>query len=222
MIFLKNQDLRSASRLSLVNQKQDNYLLGNTTKGAVEVKVFLSWSGDLSHKVALILREWLPAVIQSVEPYVSSVDIDKGARWSTDIAKELEASSCGILCVTRDNIDAPWINFEAGALSKTIDKSKVSPFLFALKRSDVKSGPILQFQSTIVEKEDVRKLLQSINGAAQPALEEARLNKVFDVWWPELESKLKSLEEEAVKQAAPAHPEKPVAKKAIYSKNCLS
>lgn len=172
------------------------------------MKVFLSWSGDLSHKVALILRDWLPSVIQSVEPYVSSEDIDKGARWSTDIAKELEASACGILCVTRDNIDAPWLNFEAGALSKTIDKSRVSPFLFALKRSEVKPGPILQFQSTIVEKDDVRKLLLSINGASQPALDEARLNKVFDVWWPELESKLKALEEDAGKEAATVSVEK--------------
>ena len=162
------------------------------------MKVFLSWSGDLSHRVALIFRDWLPSVIQSVDPYVSSEDIDKGARWSTDIAKELESSGYGILCVTRENMEAPWLHFEAGALSKSVDKSRVSPFLFAIKRSEVKAGPILQFQSTVAEKEDVRKLLLSINAANQQgALEEIRLNSVFEVWWPQLEQKLKAVEQES-------------------------
>jgi hypothetical protein len=119
------------------------------------MKVFLSWSGDLSHKVALTLRDWLPSVIQSIEPYVSSEDIDKGARWSTDIASELADSSYGILCVTKENLHAPWLTFEAGALSKTMDKSYVSPFLFGIKRAEI-NGPILQFQSTVFEKEDLK------------------------------------------------------------------
>lgn len=102
------------------------------------MKVFISWSGDLSHKVAVILRDWLPSVIQSLESYVSSEDIDKGARWSTDISKELEDSSFGILCITRENLDPPWLNFEAGALSKSVDRSRVSPFLFGVKRSDIR------------------------------------------------------------------------------------
>lgn len=90
------------------------------------------------------------------EPYVSSEDIDKGARWSTDIAKELEDSTFGILCVTKENLEAPWLSFEAGALSKTMEKSFVTPFLFDIKRSEVQ-GPILQFQSTIFQKMILRK-----------------------------------------------------------------
>lgn len=157
------------------------------------MKVFISWSGNKSHRVALVFREWLPSVIQSVVPYVSSEDIDKGARWSTDIAKELEDSTFGILCVTKDNLNAPWLSFEAGALSKTMDKSFVSPFLFDIKRAEV-NGPILQFQSTIFEKEDIKKLLSTINKACgEEGISESMLDKAFEVWYPTLEKDLNEL-----------------------------
>ncbi len=157
------------------------------------MKVFLSWSGEKSHKVALVFRDWFPSVIQSLEPYVSSEDIDKGTRWSTDIAKELEDSSFGILCVTKDNLTAPWLTFEAGALSKTMDKSFVSPFLFDIKRSEV-DGPILQFQSTVFNKDDVFKLVRTLNKACgENQLTDERLDKAFGVWWPTLESELAKL-----------------------------
>ncbi|WP_120470107.1 TIR domain-containing protein [Bacteroides acidifaciens] len=160
------------------------------------MKVFLSWSGHKSHQVALVLRDWLPSVIQSLTPYVSSEDIDKGARWSTDIAKELEDSTFGILCVTKDNLEAPWLLFEAGALSKMMDKSSVCPFIFDLKRAEVK-GPILQFQSTIFDKDDVKKLLLTLNKACGDAgLKEELLSKTFDVWWPNLEESLEAIKGE--------------------------
>lgn len=160
------------------------------------MKVFLSWSGQKSHKVATALRDWLPSVIQSVKPYVSSEDIDKGARWSTDIAKELEDSAFGILCVTKDNLTAPWLTFEAGALSKKLEKSYVSPFLFDIKRAEI-DGPILQFQSTLFEKEDVRKLIKTINKACgDEKLTEERLDKTFNVWYPSLEKELKEIKQD--------------------------
>ena len=157
------------------------------------MKVFISWSGDISLKVATVFRDWLPSVIQSIEPYVSSEDIDKGARWSTDIAKELENSTFGILCVTKENIEAPWLSFEAGALSKTMEKSFVSPFLFDIKRSEVQ-GPILQFQSTIFEKKDIKKLINTLNKACgESGISDARLEKAFEVWYPTLEKELSEL-----------------------------
>lgn len=157
------------------------------------MKVFISWSGNKSHKVALVFREWLPSVIQSLEPYVSSEDIDKGARWSSDIAKELEDSTFGILCVTKENLYAPWLSFEAGALSKTMDKSFVTPFLFDIKRSEV-NGPILQFQSTVFEKDDIKKLIHTLNKACgENGIAEAMLDKEFEVWYPTLEAELNNL-----------------------------
>ena len=154
------------------------------------MKVFISWSGDLSHKVAVAFRDWLPSVIQSLDPYVSSEDIDKGARWASDISNELEESTYGILCLTKENVGAPWLNFEAGALSKSVDKSRVSPFLFNLKTSDLQ-GPLLQFQSTLFKKSDLQKLLRSLNEACgETKIEDGRLDNIFDVWWPKLNEQL--------------------------------
>ena len=159
------------------------------------MKVFISWSGEKSFKVAELLKEWIPCIIPYVEPYFSSTDIDKGARWSSDIAKELETADFGILCVTKDNIDSQWLNFEAGALSKAVDKAKVCPFLFNLKPSDISDSPILQFQMTNIDRDDFFKLFQSMNDA----LEEKRipveqLKKVFDLAWGEINSKFQEIE----------------------------
>lgn len=165
------------------------------------MKVFISWSGPTSHQVALVLRDWLSQVIQSIKPYVSSEDIDKGARWSSDIAKELDGSEYGIVCLTQDNLNAPWINFEAGALGKSMDKNKVSPFLFRIERSQVQ-GPLVQFQSTVFERNDMFKLLSSINDAHEAdSLEEGRLQQAFKVWWPMLQERLDAIPHEHAQHA---------------------
>ena len=137
-------------------------------------------------------------VLQRVETYVSSENIDKGARWSSDILKALEDSFFGVLCITQENIKAPWINFEAGALLKSFEKSRVSPFLFGITRTQLQ-GPLVQFQSTIFEKEDIKKMVSSINKACESlCLEEARLGKLVDLAWPQLQQELSSLKENHV------------------------
>jgi len=157
------------------------------------MKVFISWSGNRSKKVAQIFRDWLPSIIQSIEPFVSSEDIEKGARWNTDIAQELKVSTFGIICVTKDNLSAPWLNFEAGALSKTIDNSFVAPFLFDVKPSELKDSPISQFQATTFTKEDLKRFVTTLNAAAGNCLPVERLNTSFDVWYPSLEKHLNDL-----------------------------
>ena len=149
-------------------------------------KVFISWSGDLSRKLADALRNWLPSTLQSVKPYFTPEDIEKGAKWSSEISKELEASDIGIVCLTRDNTERPWILFEAGALSKSIQKSQVCTLLFDLETTDVK-GPLTSFQGTKFVKEDFKKLVITINSAAGDArLESQVLDGVFEMWWPKL------------------------------------
>ena len=161
------------------------------------LKVFISWSGGRSHKVATALRDWMQNVIQAIEPYVSSEDIQKGARWSSDVAQELQDSTFGILCVTKDNLTAPWLLFEAGALSKTIETSSVVPFLFDIKPSDLTGSPLLQFQATDCTKDDLKKLLQTLNNVCgAQGLTESRLDSAFEHWYPDLEAELNKIKSE--------------------------
>lgn len=105
----------------------------------------------------------------------------------------LEASNYGIICVTADNVAAPWLNFEAGALSKLFEKSRVSPFLFGIGKNDV-AGPMKQFQSTVYEQDDMLKLVASINNACVKPLGRDRLEEAFEIWWPKLQTRMGHLE----------------------------
>jgi hypothetical protein len=157
------------------------------------MKVFVSWSGPRSHAVAEALRDWLPCVINSVEPWLSSSDIEKGARWGPDIARELEASRAGIICLTPENLRAPWILFEAGALSKTLDSTFVCPYLYDLQPADV-GQPLGQFQSTMTNKCDTQRLVHTLNRAlGEESLPRERVDKIYDKWWPDLERALEQI-----------------------------
>jgi len=167
------------------------------------MKVFLSWSGPTSKRIALALREWLPSVIQTVDPWMSSEDIKKGTRWSPAIAKELAESRAAIFCLTPENPGAPWLNFEAGAVSNTSWSANVCTYLFNVASSDI-IGPLTQFQWTVAtSKEDNLKLLATINGAQEDgALDQRRLEKAFNTYWPELETALAGIADTKLPQVA--------------------
>ena len=161
--------------------------------------VFISWSGERSGAVAKALRDWLPKIINALRPWLSSADIDKGTRWSTDVASRLQAAKAGIICLTPSNIHSDWILFEAGALSKTLENTFVCPLLIGLDPADVQ-GPLAQFQATRAAKEDVLRLLKTLNSAlGDNALPDAHIEEAFDVWWPKLESQIKSPPQETSK-----------------------
>jgi hypothetical protein len=168
-----------------------------------KLKVFLSWSGPRSKAVAEALWTWLPGVLQSVDPFLSAENIDKGAKWGQAISGELAQTNFAIICLTPANLAAPWLLFEAGALSK-LAESRVWTYLIGLEPSDVKD-PLSEFQHTSANKTDTRRLLGSINQKLTAPLSDASLTKAFDMWWPELEEKLHALPEDPPPNSAPAN-----------------
>ena len=153
--------------------------------GSDDMKVFVSWSGELSKKYASFLKIWLEQCIQSVEVFFSAEDIEKGETWHTKLSNELRDTNFGIVCLTSENVNAQWIHFEAGALSKMLD-SRVATLAINVNFSDIK-GPLSTFQATKLEKDDIFKLLQSINNSQEKALSEGKLKASFEAFWPNFE-----------------------------------
>ena len=157
------------------------------------MEIFISWSGARSEKVAEALRDWLPSVIQSVRPFMSASDIEKGSRWSNDLAVHLEDAQFGLICLTPDNLEAPWLLFEAGALSKSIENSRVVPYLHGVSQAQLQ-GPLAQFQAALAAKDSTLDIIKSINEASgENRLEQTRLENAFETWWPRLENTLNSV-----------------------------
>jgi hypothetical protein len=155
--------------------------------------VFISWSGDRGRAAAEALAQWLPLVINAIKPWVSTSGIDKGARWSAEIAAKLHEAQAGIICLTPNSLHADWILFEAGALAKTVEDTYVCPFLIAMEPTAV-SGPLAQFQATKAVKSDVLKLLKTLNRAlGEDALDEQHLHEALEMSWPRLDEKLRAL-----------------------------
>src|ERR1700730_4739337 len=109
------------------------------------MKVFVSWSGDRSKAVASALKHWLPFVFQGLDVWMSEQNIQAGAKWGTELGKALGECKLGIICLTPESLQSRWLTFEAGALSTAIDGSRVIPYRFQLRRSDI-SPPLSQFQ----------------------------------------------------------------------------
>lgn len=155
------------------------------------MKVFISWSGSLSQKIAELLKNWLEQCIQSVEAFYSTEDIEKGDSWNAKVTSELRDTNFGIVCLTKENINAPWIHFEAGALSKMLD-SRVATLAINIPFADIK-GPLSTFQATKIEKDDMYKLLKSINNTQDKALTEEKLKTTFDAFWDKFETEFREI-----------------------------
>lgn len=148
------------------------------------MKLFISWSGEFSGKVAKRLSIWIPTIIQTVDVFYSPDDIAKGENWGNRLTEELEQSNFGIVCLTPENVAAPWIHFEAGALSKAAN-SRVSAIMLGVTPSDVK-GPLARLQNTTFDRDDFYRLFQSINNSSDTPLRPEVFNNAFDNSWQRL------------------------------------
>jgi len=148
----------------------------------------------------------MPNVLQAAEVWMSDVDIEAGMRGIHEIFSQLESARVGVICLTPENLTAPWLLFEAGAISKQMnDKTRVCPYLLSLSPSEIPK-PIAEFQAVTSDEEGTRKLMRTINKSLdRGGLADDMLNRAFDVWWPELRESLDAMKREDT--VAPPQPE---------------
>lgn len=153
------------------------------------MKVFLSWSGARSMAAAELLKWWTRSIIQAARPWISTEDLDRGSLWFSEINNSLSDTSIGIVCLTQENKDRPWILFEAGALAKGLSNSRVCTFLVDLTPSDIRD-PLAQFNHTQPKEEDMRKLARTLNRQlGDNALEDSVLTGAFDAYWTQFQAR---------------------------------
>lgn len=158
------------------------------------MKVFMSWSGDRSREVAKLLDYWVKCVVQASRPWISTSGIDSGSIWFNQISGELQDTTFGIICLTKENKEAPWILFEAGALAKGLASSRVCTFLIDLQTKDIRD-PLAQFNHTLPNSDSMWKLVSTLNGSLpEPSrLDVIILKGVFETYWPQFEEKFTAI-----------------------------
>lgn len=163
------------------------------------MKVFLSWSGEQSRQAAEAFSDWIQCVIQACKPWISTRDIDRGSIWFAEINEQLKDVSVGVIFLTNENKNKPWILFEAGALAKGLTNSRVCTFLIDLTPGDI-FDPLAQFNHTTPDKQGVYALVRTLNISMPFPLDDKVLDRIFDTYWPQFEERLRMIRDGFVVQ----------------------
>lgn len=158
--------------------------------------IFISWSGEASLRIAECLRATLPFIFR-VEPWLSSRDIPPGRPWLQELMGQLESIDVGVLVITPENIDSPWMQFEAGALCKNFDHSRVFPYLVGLECDQIR-GPFGHFQAIQADQDGTATLVESIRGQCVPDELPGTVIERFNAFWPRISNAIKDVTNEVM------------------------
>lgn len=149
------------------------------------MNIFISWSGAKSREVATALRQWILSLLPSSEPWIAS-DLPAGVDWTREITHHIQLSRIGIICLTDENKNSPWLLFEAGALTRA---GKLFLYLIDLEPREI-AGPLAHFEASRADQNGTWRLIAALNKNAEEQIPEELLRNEFDRRWPELEHAL--------------------------------
>jgi len=172
------------------------------------VSVFICWSGARSHKLALAAEALLRTTLclEKEDVFVSD-RIDKGVAWFDAIVKHLETSKVGIVCLTAENVESPWLHFESGALALRLEReqdagaptkpltprNRLFTLLHGVTGAELK-GPLGAYQATSTTELEMATMIQSIAQIlGGPHLEAVTARETMNSAWEKFKKALDEL-----------------------------
>lgn len=182
-------------------------------KHTLPKRVFISWSGVTSQTIADALKEAIECVFtrNEVTVFYSRGDISAGSEWYQSIKSELKKSSIGIICLTPENIGAPWIYYESGALAMEYDREAVIPLLANVEMPS--RSPLRELHYKELDREGFISVIEAI--ARLCSVKRYRSDKnlrcvalgAFEVFFSKASEALREIEVQSSLSGADIYPE---------------
>jgi hypothetical protein len=127
------------------------------------MNIFICWSGrnSASFQAAEFLKKYLPLLHDTWVPFFSDRDIKAGTLWMDELFSALQTSGYGIVCISPEQKDSPWVLFESGALSKAVTSHRVLPLMVGVESTEL-APPLSNFQHKPFSKEGLEDVLESL------------------------------------------------------------
>jgi len=149
---------------------------------ATKKKIFISWSKPLSkvlaHEIKYIINEVFD---NKIDIFMSDYSISMGDQWFPKIRDALQSSHLGIIVLTEENDNQPWLMFESGALASTVP---IIPIYYGDRKVE---SPIKAYQSmTDFSKSDLPFFLKSISDHLGFDIGMIHFENYVDKEWPKI------------------------------------
>jgi hypothetical protein len=151
--------------------------------------VFISWSGEASKTMAEGLKAFLQLTLGRCTPWVSSVDIEAGTKWTEELRAKIKNAGYCVVCVTSENATKPWINYEVGAIREGFEK-RTSPWLLDIRPEQLEKLPLSSVQGTSTSREDTYKMIVEINQLLAEPHPATVIDQQFEAHWTGLSKSL--------------------------------
>ncbi|MEW8192673.1 MAG: hypothetical protein AB2793_03115 [Candidatus Thiodiazotropha sp.] len=132
------------------------------------MKLFLSWSGHETGNFAMAFKPWVRRCVNQITPWVSSdpSDLSKGQDDYSRILEAAQSADACISFITEQNINSPWLLFEAGLFYGKSPRGTLYTILcgnLSHESLKEKGHPLSNIYHAYMTEKDITDLLLSLN-----------------------------------------------------------